>query len=147
MKIQIGNKIKPYSFDYYERKITDEGRSIYITLNNVWIKNIVTKYKKPLIIVSIDDEEVIDMLKDIELQINCKILEQVKIVNTSRDLIIDSVNHTKERVYNHTICVVANSLSQLVDKNIDIQKRATFNIKVSHISYSNHGVSVKLILK
>ena len=89
MKIQIGNKIKPYSFDYYERKITDEGRSIYITLNNVWIKNIVTKYKKPLIIVSIDDEEVIDMLKDIELQINCKILEQVKIVNTTKDLIID----------------------------------------------------------
>ena len=85
------------------------------------------------------------MLKDIELQINCKILEQVKIVNTTKDLIIDSVNHTKERVYNHTICVVANSLSQLMDKNIDIQKRATFNIKVSHISYSNHGVSVKLI--
>ena len=111
------------------------------------IKNIVTKYKKPLIIVSIDDEEVINMLKDIELQINCKILEQFKIVNTTRDLIIDSVNHTKERVYKHTICVVANSLSQLMDKNIDIQKRATFNIKVSHISYSNHGVSVKLILK
>ena len=35
--------------------------------------------------------------------------------------------------------------TQLMDKNIDIQKHATFNIKVSHISYSNYGVSVKLI--